>query len=69
MDRFQSIDAFVRVAEASSFADVARQLGVSKSVITSRVQQLEGRGSHQRRHSIDVDLHVVDDHHHRAGQR
>jgi DNA-binding transcriptional LysR family regulator len=41
MDRFQSIDAFVRVAEASSFADVARQLGVSKSVISSRVQQLE----------------------------
>ncbi len=41
MDRFQSIDAFVRVAEASSFADVARQLGVSKSVITTRVQQLE----------------------------
>lgn len=41
MDRFQSIDAFVRVAESSSFADVARQLGVSKSVITSRVQQLE----------------------------
>lgn len=41
MDTFQSIDAFVRVAEASSFADVARQLGVSKSVITTRVQQLE----------------------------
>lgn len=41
MDRFQSIDAFVRVAEAESFADVARQLGVSKSVITTRVQQLE----------------------------
>jgi len=41
VDTFQSIDAFVRVAEASSFADVARQLGVSKSVITSRVQQLE----------------------------
>lgn len=41
MDTFQSIDAFVRVAESSSFADVARQLGVSKSVITNRVQQLE----------------------------
>ena len=41
MDTFQSIDAFVRVAESSSFADVARQLGVSKSVITTRVQQLE----------------------------
>lgn len=41
MDRFQSIDAFVRVAESQSFAEVARQLGVSKSVITTRVQQLE----------------------------
>jgi len=41
VDTFQSIDAFVRVAEAFRFADVARQLGVSKSVITSRVQQLE----------------------------
>jgi len=29
VDTFQSIDAFVRVAEASSFADVARQLGVA----------------------------------------
>lgn len=41
MDRFQSIEAFVRVAEAMSFAEVARQMGVSKSVITTRVQQLE----------------------------
>ena len=41
MDRFQSIDAFVRVAEATSFVEVSRQLGVSKSVVTSRVQQLE----------------------------
>jgi len=41
MDRFQSIDTFVRVGEAGNFAEVARQLGVSKSVITTRVQQLE----------------------------
>lgn len=41
MDQFQSIDAFVRVAEVGSFAEVARQLHVSKSVVTSRVQQLE----------------------------
>jgi DNA-binding transcriptional LysR family regulator len=41
MDRFQSIEAFVRVAETGSFAEVARQMGVSKSVITTRVQQLE----------------------------
>lgn len=41
MDQFQSMDAFVRVADAGSFAEASRQLGVSKSVVTSRVQQLE----------------------------
>lgn len=41
MDRFQSIDAFVRVAETGSFAEVARQIGVSKSVISERIRQLE----------------------------
>lgn len=41
MDRFLSIEAFVRVAETSSFAEAARQLGVTGSVITHRIQQLE----------------------------
>jgi DNA-binding transcriptional LysR family regulator len=41
MDRFQSIDTFVRVAETGSFAETARQLKVSKSVVTTRIQQLE----------------------------
>jgi DNA-binding transcriptional LysR family regulator len=41
MDRFLSIEAFVRVAQAQSFAEAARQLRLSKSVITTRVQQLE----------------------------
>jgi DNA-binding transcriptional LysR family regulator len=41
VDRFQCMEAFVRVAEAGSFASAARQMGVSKSVITTRVQQLE----------------------------
>jgi DNA-binding transcriptional LysR family regulator len=41
MDRFLSIEAFVRVAETSSFAEAARQLGVSSSVVTNRIQQLE----------------------------
>lgn len=41
MDRFLSIEAFVTVAKAESFAEAARQLRVSKSVITTRVQQLE----------------------------
>src|ERR1700741_759589 len=41
MDRFLSIEAFVRVAETSSFAEAARQLGVTSSVVTNRIQQLE----------------------------
>ena len=41
MDRFLAIDAFVRVAEARSFAEAARQMRVSRSVVTARVQQLE----------------------------
>lgn len=41
MDRFLSIEAFVTVAKAESFVEAARQLRVSKSVITTRVQQLE----------------------------
>lgn len=42
MDRFLAIDAFVRVAETKSFAEAARQMRVSRSVITTRIQQLEG---------------------------
>ena len=41
MDRFLSIEAFVRVAETSSFSEAARQLGMTSSVVTSRIQQLE----------------------------
>lgn len=41
MDRFLAIDAFVRVAESRSFADAARQMRVSRSVVTDRIQQLE----------------------------
>jgi DNA-binding transcriptional LysR family regulator len=41
MDLFLSMEAFVRAADAQSFANAARQLGVAKSVVTSRVKQLE----------------------------
>jgi len=41
MDRFLAIDAFVRVAESQSFAEAARQMRVSRSVVTTRIQQLE----------------------------
>lgn len=41
MDRFLSIESFVRVAQAQSFSEAARQLRLSKSVVTTRVRQLE----------------------------
>jgi DNA-binding transcriptional LysR family regulator len=41
VDRFLCIQAFVRVAESQSFANAARQLGVTPSVITNRIKQLE----------------------------
>lgn len=41
MDRLQSIETFVRVAQTQSFAEAARQLRVARSVVTSRVKQLE----------------------------
>jgi DNA-binding transcriptional LysR family regulator len=41
MDRFSAIDTFVRVAESRSFAEAARQMRISRSVITARIQQLE----------------------------
>jgi len=41
MDRFLAIEAFVRVAETRSFAEAARQMRISRSAITERIQQLE----------------------------
>jgi DNA-binding transcriptional LysR family regulator len=41
MDRLLSVEAFVRVAETGNFAKAAQQLGVTRSVITHRIQQLE----------------------------
>ncbi len=41
MDRFLSMQAFVHVAETRSFAESARRLGISRSVISERVRQLE----------------------------
>jgi DNA-binding transcriptional LysR family regulator len=41
LDLILSIEAFVRVAETESFVNAARQMGVAKSVATTRVKQLE----------------------------
>jgi DNA-binding transcriptional LysR family regulator len=41
MDRYLAIESFVRVAESGSFAEAARQIRISRSVITARIQHLE----------------------------
>ncbi len=43
MDLLLSLEAFCCVAETGSLTAAARRLGVAKSVVTTRVQQLEGR--------------------------
>lgn len=43
MDQLESMRTFVRVIEAGSFAGVARQLDVSRSVVTRQVADLERR--------------------------
>lgn len=41
MDRLQNIETFVRVAQTQSFAEAARQLRVARSVVTTRIKQIE----------------------------
>lgn len=41
MDRLDSMEAFVRVAESKSFSEAARRLNLSKSVISRQVSGLE----------------------------
>ncbi|MCS4533200.1 LysR family transcriptional regulator [Neisseria montereyensis] len=41
MDKLQCMEAFVRVAQSGSFIQAAEQLGVARSVVSTRIQQLE----------------------------
>lgn len=41
MDLLKSMDSFIRVAAAGSFSRAAEQLGVSKSVLSKRIRDLE----------------------------
>ncbi|SCY50392.1 LysR substrate binding domain-containing protein [Pseudomonas sp. NFACC37-1] len=43
MDRFDAMQAFVRVVEAGSFTKAAETLHMSKTTVTQLVQQLEAR--------------------------
>ena len=43
MDRFKTIDSFVRVAIAGSFSSAAKQLGMSRALVSLHVTDLERR--------------------------
>jgi len=43
MDRFEEMQAFVRVVESGGISAAARRLGMAKSVISRRLQELENR--------------------------
>jgi DNA-binding transcriptional LysR family regulator len=43
MNRFEDIQTFVKVVEAQGFTQAARELGVSKSVVSRRIGDLEDR--------------------------
>ena len=43
MDRFKTIDSFVRVATAGSFSSAAKQLGMSRALVSLHVTELEKR--------------------------
>lgn len=43
MNRYEEIETFVRTVEAGSFTAAAAQLGVAKSVVSRRIQELEQR--------------------------
>jgi DNA-binding transcriptional LysR family regulator len=43
MDKFNSMQMFVRVAETGSFTQVANQLGIARSVVTRQISALENQ--------------------------
>ena len=43
MDRFKTMESFIRVARAGSFTTAADQMGMSRAMISRHIQELESR--------------------------
>jgi len=43
MDRFKTMESFIRVARAGSFTTAAQQMGMSRAMISRHIQELERR--------------------------
>ena len=51
MDRFDAMQAFVRVVETGSFTKAAETLRISKTSVTQQVQQLQ--------HSYNIYIYII----------
>lgn len=61
MDRFDALQAFVRIVETGSFTKAARALDVSNTTVTQLVQQLEARLRVKLLHRTTRQVRVTDD--------
>lgn len=61
MDRFDALQAFVRVVETGSFTKAARALDMSRTTVTQLVQQLEARLRVKLLHRTTRQVRVTED--------
>jgi len=61
MDRFDAMQAFVRVVEAGSFTRAAETLHISKTTVTQLIQQLEARMRVKLLHRTTRKLSLTED--------
>ena len=61
MDRFDAMQAFVRVVEAGSFTKAAETLHISKTTVTQLIQQLEARMRVKLLHRTTRKLSLTED--------
>lgn len=59
MDWFRVLETFINVSETNSFTQAAQKQGVSKSIITSRIQWLENRLSSALFHRSAREVHLT----------
>lgn len=61
MDKFEAMRAFLAVAETGSFTSAAEHLGLARSAVTKRVQQLESELGTQLLHRTTRKVGLTDD--------
>lgn len=60
MDKFVSMNVFVRVARHSSFAGAARELGISRAMVSNHIMSLEQMLDSRLFNRTTRSLHLTD---------